>query len=149
MSKNGRVTLHDKEVASGAGIAQFDETDAFAIDPLLLKELKEKGLAHRWINAKKWKDNYGFDPRMWAPYKRESKMTPGYEAYGITDSEGYTRRGDLILAAQSEQVAARRREKIANKNKALQKDHQKVAAEQLRRDLKGQGKVTEGYDEND
>lgn len=149
MSKQGRVTLQDKEAASEASVANFDETDNFAIDPLLRRELKEKGLAHRWINAKKWKDNYGYDPRMWTPFKRESKMTPGYEAYGITDSEGYTRRGDLILAAQSESIAARRREKIASKNKNMQRDQQKMAADQLRSGLKGQGKVIEGYDEND
>ena len=149
MSKQGRPTLQDKEFASGAPVAQFDETDNFAIDPLLKKELHEKKLEYRWINAKKWKDNYGFDPRMWTPYKRESKMTPGYEAYGMTDSEGYTRRGDLILAAQAEHIAAKRKERIANKNKNLSLDHQKQVAEELRRGLKGQGKIIEGYDEND
>lgn len=149
MSKNTRPTLQDKEIASSGGIVQFDETDAFAIDPSLQRELKEKNLAYRWINARRWKDNYGYDARMWAPYKRDSNMSPGFEAFGMVDSEGYTRRGDMILAAQSMEIAGRRKEKIANKNKNLVNDHRKSAVDQLRKELKGAGKVYEGYEENE
>lgn len=147
--KTGKPTLQDKELSTELAISNFDESDHFAIDPLLKQELDEKNMAYRWINAKKWQDNYGYDARMWSPYKRDSKMTPGFEAFGIVDPNGYTRRGDLILAAQPQAVAARRREKIANKNKRLVGDHERAAAEQLRAGLRGKAKVTSGYDEND
>lgn len=149
MSKDKRVSLQDKQDAMEAGITQFDDSDMLALDPSLLKELKDQNLSHRWINAKKWKDNYGFDPRMWAPYKRKSTMAPGYEAFGVVDSEGYTRRGDLILATQKQEVAEKRKAKIASKNKALMGDQSKLAADSLRQDLKGKGRVIEGYDENE
>ena len=150
MSKDKRVSLEDKEAGLSSGLdVAFDETDQLSIDPALKQELKNANMSYRWINAKKWKDNYGFDPRMWAPYKRQSKMPPGYEAFGMVDSEGYTRRGDLILAAQTNAVAQKRKDKIASKNKALAGDQNKKAAQSLRESLQGKARVIEGYEEND
>lgn len=143
-----KTSLKDKQEASEASMVNFDPDDHLAIDPSLLQELQDKGLAHRWINAKKNKDNYGFDSRGWTPYKRDSKPTPGFEAFGNTDAENYTRRGDLVLAAQSTFIAEKRKAKIADRNRRLSGDHQKSAAQSLREAMGGKAKIFVGDEEN-
>ena len=151
-NSKGKLSLKDKELASEMPInPAFDDSDAFAIDPVLKAELDGKGLAHRWINAKTYKDNYGYDRRRWVPYKRESKAPSGYESYGYADPEGFIRRGDLILAAQPQAFADNRKAKIIART-ASQANQNKQAAAELAETLKNSGhraKVYEGYDENE
>lgn len=151
-SAKSKPTLKDKEAASELPVTlDVNGDDAFSIDPALRAELESKGLAHRWINARKFKDNYGYDARRWVPYKRESKMPGGYESFGYADPEGFIRRGDLILAAQPIAIAEARKAKIAARTAALA-GHNKQAAADLKKTMKEAGlnaKVHEGFDENE
>lgn len=152
MSKNGKLTLQDKAEQSAASIGSSIEQDYFYIPPQLLKEIESKNMVCRWINAKKLQENYGFDRRQWTPYKKEgAELTKN--AFGGTDSEGYIRRGDLILAVRSKAVHERNSSQIASKNKNLNKITNKKAAEELRQSFREAGvsgvKVTEGYDDNE
>lgn len=152
MSKS--VTKQQKAEAteSSMGLNGVDFNDRLAIDPALKSELESKNLVWRWTNFKKLKDNHGFDPRMWAPYKRESKPTGGmFEAYGYTDPEGYIRRGDLVLAVQTQEIYNRRKADTDRRRAALN-NNQKVAAKQLNETFAEAGvkaKVYSGYDENE
>ncbi len=121
---------------------------ALDLDPALQKELKEKGLKARWINAIEYKKNYGFNKSRWSPYKRESVVT----ASGLydKDAEGYTRRGDLILATKTVEEHKRQRQML-NQKASLYKGHNAAKAEELRNFTKQAGikaKIIEGYDEN-
>lgn len=147
-----KTPIKNKQTAEKQAIAfsEFDLDDALAIEPTLLAEIKAKGLVHRWINSAKFKNNFGFDARRWAPYKRESK---GSESFGFTDSEGYTRRGDLILAVRSTEINAAHKAKIQRKNSNLAATQSKEAASELRQRMKDAGikgaKIFEGYEENE
>ena len=143
-------TVQEKEISTQNTMedANFDFTDQLAVPPAILQEIKDKNLAHRWVNAAKLAANYGFDSRQWTPYKPEK--TPGGMFSGV-DSEGYIRRGDLILAVQSQQLNAKRRAIIDAKN-ARNKGHNKQAAEMLKEAFKKSGvkaKISEGFDENE
>lgn len=153
MSKNGKPTLQDKAANMSNSIDTALETDYFYVSPEIVREIKSKGMVHRWINAKKLQDNYGFDRRQWKPYKKNEGASVTSNSFGGTDSEGYIRRGDLILAVRPQAVNDRVASEIRRKNGNLQKSQQKVAAEEMRQSLKESGvagiKVHEGYDEND
>lgn len=145
MSKN-RPTVQEKSKLTENSISTAVEADAFSLDAALLQEIAQKGLEHRWVNATKLQANFGHDPRSWMPYRRE---TAGNSVFGGTDSEGYVRRGDLILCVQSKEVSARRKARVEAKN-AANKAHIKQSANQLKESFRQAGikaKITEGYDE--
>lgn len=151
MSKN-KPSLKEKEAMNdhtiSGGMESFD--DQLAVSPNIIKEIEEQGLTYRWINAIKFQDNHGFDSRQWYPYKMKNPINIG----GLTakDSEGYIRRGDLILAVQTNEVAARRKARTEMRRKALNNTVQnREAAKELQKAMRDNGidaKVHEGYDEN-
>jgi hypothetical protein len=151
MTKN-KPSLQEKEQNSHMTIEEtssVDFSDALAIDPELKREIASQGLVCRWINGAKHAANYGFDARMWTPYKRKSEGKSS--AYGYTDSEGFVRRGDLILAVQSTAVFNKRKEIVERRNLANKAAiGSKEAARAIRQKLKESGlsskqvKVLEG-----
>jgi hypothetical protein len=126
----------------------FDFQDKLAVDPSLIKELKNKNLKYRWINAHQLTANYGFDSRMWRPYKAEKSMKSS--VYGQSDSEGYIRRGDLILAVQPNEIFNKRKQIIDQRNLANKAAMgSKEAAKSLRASFKAnniKGKIEEDSD---
>lgn len=147
-----KASIKQKQSSEHLGIdaAEFDPDDQLAIEPELLAEIKEKGHAYRWINASKFKEAYGYDARRWVPYKRESKPTG---AFGFTDPEGYTRRGDLLLATRPNEIHMAHRAKNKRKTDSLAAVQVKSAAESIRKSMQ-EGNVTgakiiEGYDDNE
>jgi hypothetical protein len=148
--------LKAKQVATESSMvsqALLDMEDQLAIDPSLTAELKAKGLAHRWINGVKHKSNFGYDSRSWTPYKREK--TNGLEtisAYGYADSEGFIRRGDLVLAVRPQAIQDAVKTKNINKNNALAGDHKKMSVEQMKQTFRDGGiskssKILDDYDD--
>jgi hypothetical protein len=105
-------------------------------------------MQYRWINAHKLQANYGFDSRGWQPFK--SKVLQAGPFSGL-DSEGFIRRGDLILAVQTNAIASKRKELINQKN-ARNKAYGKDAAAQLKDQFNRAGvkaKISSGFDENE
>lgn len=154
MSKN-KVTLKNKEAAMNVKTSADELSglgDQLAVDPIIKQELKAKNLVFRWINAKKLADNYGFDRRQWQPYKTENYK--GSVGFGHADAEGYIRRGDLILAVQTNEIAARRKALLKMKQESLNNavaTHNKANAQALKKAARDAGidaKVYEGYEEN-
>lgn len=152
MSKN-KPSLKEKEAITStsmtaSGADSFD--DQFFLSPAIKQEIESQGMVYRWINAKIFQDNHGFDRRQWQPFK--SKLASSSGSLGNSDSEGYIRRGDLILAVQSLETATRRRAILDRRKQALNSAVQnKEAARELKRTLSDAGikaKVLEGYDEN-
>lgn len=131
----------------------MDHTDYFFVDAGVKRDIEKQGMVCRWINAKKLQENYGFDRRQWKPYKKATDSIASSNSFGGTDSEGFVRRGDLILAVRPKALQDKYSEQISNKNKSLQKVHQKQAAAEIKQKLQESGtrgiKVLEGYDENE
>lgn len=127
----------------------FDMDNRLLIDPALIEEMERKGLAYRWVNAIKLKENHGFDARQWKPYKREKSEGLENNFFGGTDSEGYTRRADLILCARPrkvhEQVKARNQSKID----ALAGNHRQATREQLQEAARERGIKSRFMDTSD
>lgn len=149
MSKN-RPTVQNKEESTQKSTQELDIdfNDQLAVPKAVIKEIEELGMQHRWINAHKLQANYGFDSRGWQPFK--SKVLQAGPFSGL-DSEGFIRRGDLILAVQSNALAAKRKEVINQKN-ARNKAYGKDAASQLKDQFNRAGiksKISSGFDENE
>lgn len=116
------------------------------VDATLKKELTEKGLAFRWINAKEFQKNFGFHRSGWTPYKR-SAATKVDSLFG-GDVEGYVRRGDLVLAVKTLEEQARHKAGLAYKT-SLYSGLNKKQAQQLAEAARQAGvktKVSEGYE---
>jgi hypothetical protein len=130
--------------------AGFDPNDHMIIDPAIKKEITDRGLKYKWINANKLASNNGFNKKGWKPYKLNSQGKS--VVYGQTDAEGYLRRGDLVLAVMPLQLHARHKAAIDQAN-LLNKaaTGSKEAAKEIKnkfRDNKVKGvRVLEGEEE--
>lgn len=151
LQKGTPVSAKTEAQESSISLTDFD--NQLAVDPKLVAEMEAKGLAHRWINGIKYKNNYGYDARQWQPYKAEKKVGLENNFYGFTDSEGFIRRGDMVLAVRPKAVHEMAKQRNANKINNLKGNPSKKAAEDLKKTMKDAGvdgaKIYEGYDEND
>lgn len=145
-----KVAKQETSLTDGGGAFDFD--DQLAIEPSLKKEILAKGLVFRWINGAKHKANYGYDSRRWTPYKREKTEGLENNSYGFTDSEGFIRRGDLILAVRKKEIHDLSRERIRSKTRNLAGEAKKAVVEQIKAGRKEVGMdddftIHEGYED--
>lgn len=131
-----------------------DNSDIYAISPELQAELDEQGLVGRFINAKKYAENYGQHRSGWRVYKRDmSKLKKGQGSLDFvhgTDPEGYIRRMDLVLAVKSNEEGdkQRKRQRIMT---AMQSDVTEMQAQQMEDTIRRSGlkaDVSKGYNSN-
>lgn len=125
------------------------EPSFFDIPKAIKAELEAKGLVGRWINAKKYQDNYGFHKSGWKAHKTSpnARLAGSLDFGDGIDAEGFIRRGDLVLATKSAEQQARHKATIDKKTAALS-NFTKSAAEEVRKTLGDKGTVIEGYEEN-
>lgn len=90
---------------------------AFEVPEQVKKEIQEAGLVCRWINAKTFKEQFGFHKHHWMPFKSKYMASLAGSIFG-GDPEGYVRRGDLILAAKSKELQDKHRAHIDAQNRA-------------------------------
>jgi hypothetical protein len=151
VQKGTPVSVKTQAQESSISLASMD--DQLAVSPKLIAEIEAKGLVHRWINAVKYKSNYGYDSRQWQPYQVKKNEGVENNFYGFTDSEGYIRRGDLILAVRKKEVNDLVKARNANKIKNLAGTQRKQAKEQIKQSLKSadsdSAKIYDDYDENE
>jgi hypothetical protein len=150
------TSIKAKAQAQTASIeeTQIDFNDQLTIDPELIKEMEAQKLAYRWINGSKFKENYGFDKRRWQPYKRPKSEGLENKSFGYADSEGFIRRGDLILAVRPIAIHEQYKRNLAERNQRLAGNQQKRVTEELKQVLRdggmaGKSEVYDGYEEND
>jgi len=120
------------------------------LDKELEKELKEKGLVARFINAGTLYKNQGYHNAGWIPYKRgcDTMEQSRKDFHMGSDPEGIIRRGDCILAVKSEE-AVEKQKAFLRKKADRYKGFTKQKAQELRqmaRDIGG-ATIHEGYDE--
>jgi len=137
-------------------IAEMNELrasgDIFQVSLELQAELKEKGLAYRFINRKKYIEEHGFHKGGWVAFKRDLKAKPtdSLDFSSGTDAEGYVRRGDQVLAVKP--IAEHEKfKRILKRKKQLYLGQNKLKAEELREMARAAGAdmtVEEGYEED-
>ena len=154
--KDGKIPASAKTQASKASVKANLvnpgdlQINALMLDDELAQELRAKGLTWRFINRKKW-DSDGFHKSYWVPYKRES--TPSSSSVFSAGADGYTRRGDMILAVKTEEAQAVHRARIRQKTSA-QSNTTKIKTDEFRKMMSDAGispkysKVHSGYEEN-
>ena len=114
------------------------------LDNDLKMELKNLDLEARFINFKDYKSK-GFHSQHWKPYKRQSKPQGG--AIYTVDSEGYTVKGDLILAVKPCDWADTQRKQLKQKADKLHSYSQ--ATEDFKSSVRGaRHKVVEGFEDD-
>ena len=126
----------------------------YELAPDLKKELTEKGLEWRFINAVRFKE-MGFHRSHWMPYKRDqgkagSSLTTAEQIFGA-DPEGFVRRGSDILAVKPRAAAQAHRDHLKRLTR-LQESSYKSKGAQIKDAFKEagiKGKVLEGYDEEE
>lgn len=141
-SKKGQVTLNPDSVFSNKLI----------IPEKIKKDLEERGLEARFVDAKKLYENNGYHERDWVPYVMPPDMRTTEFKFG-NDPDGVFRRGTLLLAVKSKEDAAKHREFLRLRAERLNvTNHQKEEADKMRqwaKETRGGVKVLEGYEEND
>lgn len=148
MSKiiKNRVPISEKNKAISTQDVFFNEMQ---LDPQLEAELKSKNLGYRFINATQFRKT-GFHRAKWVPYKRETKGS--IDSVFGTDPEGYTRRGDLILAVKPMSDVERHRALLNQKAKALTGNQVQRRQAQEFRELAAESGVkshiSEGYEDS-
>ena len=151
----GKQPLSSKSETSTDLSWEGDYTDFFAVDPKLRDELVSKGLEFKFIRSKKYLDDGGFHKQGYKPYKRDQSEKKDGNSFELgTDPEGYTRRGDLILAVKPKHLVEKDRAKIAARTKAYNdiatrnaEDREKIA--KIVQDAGGKIGVNSGSDEAD
>lgn len=133
--------------------------NTLGLDPDMVKTLEAKHLAYRFINYKKFVDMGGVNEGYWVPVSRKNLKEWGYDKIGTqdfifgSDTDGYIRRGDLVLAVRSQDLnekhkAYLKQEANARSGRKMQKTH----AEELRDLVKSSGlggNVHEGYEDEE
>lgn len=153
LTKGTPVTAKtNAQEAPVSDIAGIDFEDQLALDPKVIADIKAQKMAYRWINAAKFKANFGYDSRRWQPYKKSGAIENN--SFGYADPEGYIRRGDLILAVRPLSVQNAYKQRNANRIANLAGNAKKAAVEGIKQSFKDAGierdsKVIEGYEENE
>lgn len=152
-NEGGRIPLSEKDALDSSDFSHEDlDYNLLKLDPELVKELKGKGLAYRWINAKKFQAGGNFHQSGWRPYKREQDKPVGAMdfSYGVSP-EGYIQRHDLLLAVKTQSEYSRWQAKI-KRRADIMSGVNRNRADELRQAAKEAGvkmKITEGYEENE
>lgn len=135
-------------------VKDLREDDLFGnmlkLDPDLEKELAEKGLEARFVDAGKLYAANGYHPKGWTVYKRQTASGTMDFKFG-NDPEGIIRRGTMILAVKSKEQAERHREFLRQKAELYNSVVPRMA-EELRRTAKENNVdayVDETYGEDD
>lgn len=153
MSRGSSKQVSKVELAKELAELQ-DNSDLFAIPSELQSELEEGGFVWRFVNARKYAENYGQHRSGWRVYKRDlSKLKKGQGALDFVhgcDPEGYVRRLDMVLAVKSKEEGDKHRRKKQLLT-ALQTDVTEMQANAMEETIKKSGinaKVSKGYDSN-
>lgn len=119
----------------------------FTIPEEIKAEAKAKGLEVKWLNSIHLSRNNGYHRSGWAAFKFEGGKPAGSFGMGV-NAEGFVVRGDMIIGARKLEVGDQFRERIAKRNHKLNQ-FTKSAADELRQQVKGAGRVLEGYENDD
>lgn len=123
---------------------------AFAIPSQILNEIKEKNLAHRWINGTAFKQQFGFHKNRWQPFKSDYVKNLSSGVFG-GDPEGYFRRGDLILAVKPKELQDKHKAYLKDRlesTKGIKTKH-KEALREIAKEHGVRTEIDNSYDEND
>jgi hypothetical protein len=114
--------------------------------------LEAKGYVGRFVSIKTLEAYGGQHPRGWRPYKREQNQSSTDFFFG-KDPDGYTRRGDLVLAVKTKEDVTRHRALLEQEAKALSVSRlSKRRNEEFKQFVKDAGmndyvSVKDGYDD--
>ena len=132
---------HSKSMPWAAtGIDNFQEFDAgsdlnlLKVDPGLGREIHDKNLEYRFIAWYRFVSAGHFHRNGWKPYIRDKTKNQGglNTKFGV-DADGFTKRGDLVLAVKPKVFVELQRERIKAKNRALNpKKHKENQAAELK-----------------
>lgn len=121
------------------------------VDPVLKNYLDKKGFVHRWINAKKYKADGGFNANGWRALRMESIPQDIKSAIGLvfgTSSEGYLTRNDLVLAIRTTEKAEQHRSILKQKADIANGDAKFAENKAALKEALGRaGTVQTGYDD--
>lgn len=152
--KNGKMPISSKgeidELASyrdgvNLGASVLD------VDPVLGAYLKKKGFTFRWVNAKKYKNDGGFNANGWRALKMESIPSEVRTAVGLTfgtSAEGYLTRNDLVLAIRTEEKHAQHKALLKQRADLANGDSKFTEKKEALKEALGRvGTVQTGYDD--
>lgn len=129
--KGGKRSLTDK--VKGAS----DYNDIFGnpltISPELKKEIKDQGLAHRFIDYKRYKEMDGYHSRGWKVYKRKNTSSKNSDEFTHgSNPDGYVRRGTVILAVRPVEINEKHKQVLKNKAELYSRKKRRKNAKDLR-----------------
>lgn len=151
VNKGGKLPVSAKKAADMSDFSDLEQLNLLAIDEGLKKELDDKGLAFRWINAKVYMNGGNFHKSGWTAYRRSASTQPKetHEFQYGTSPEGFIIRHDLLLAVKPKEQQERWKQYLGVKA-ARQSASNDENIKKFKEKAKESGaKVHEGYDDND
>lgn len=125
---------------------EFSFANRLQLDSKIKKDLADKGLDYRFLNAAEFRANGGTHHSHWKPYKPDPKLE------ALVNAEGIIARGDLILGVRPKKVTQAHRAFLAEKN-GRYLGYSKEKAAEMRKDaaragVSDQVKIHEGYEDD-
>ena len=149
--KNGKLPLSAKSKTPVARSLDDLFGNPLSVDPAIAAAVEKMGLVHRWVGYQKLVANGGYHERGWRPLKRsECGNMESIPTFGQSPDD-YFRRGDLVLAVRTKEMAERHRAFLrqeADRGKNIQAKH----ADEIRQGLKAagiDGRIDEGYEDKE
>lgn len=130
--KGGKRPLDSKAPMSSFISHDDVYSNLLSVSDDLKKEIADKGLEYRWVDAKKMINEGNFHRAHWTVYKRD-KVNNDILSWKLgNDPEGIIRRGSVVLAVRPKTQGDRHRTLLAQKAARQSGDLSKVQAETLR-----------------
>lgn len=125
-----------------ADVSGFGERSDFDVDPAIKELMSKKGLALRWLSAKKFKEDHGFNKSGWVPLRQDHLENEDVDMsdnpFGMFNAEGFIVRGTMLLAIRSMKVHKKHQER--NRDAAKRAKEKVVSdAEKLAEKAKKEG----------
>jgi hypothetical protein len=158
LMKDGKKPISQKRKAmdllADTILADDVFSSALSLDPEISRELEDKGLVPRFVDAKKLSEMGGYNDKGWQVYRRDKKpsdtINPSDFKFG-NDPSGIIRRGSLVLAVKTKANADKHR-KFLDQRALQQEQSNKRRGEELKAFARNSGidaVIHEGYEENE
>lgn len=124
--------------------------EASTVPEGVLKYAKENDLAIRWLNPKRKSYTGGVGGNYWRPLKVAKKdfSTMGLDNSFAVDTEGYIRKGDLVLGCRSMEIHKEHRQYLDYNNALQRQAVDRYGVDELKSQASQHGiNVVGGYDE--
>ena len=152
MLKQGRKPIGQRITVADTQEENEIFGNALKIDATLRKELEDKNLECRFVDAKQLYEMGGYHKNGWLPYKRDQSAILSSSGFKFgNDPDRIVRRGSLVLAARTKEYGDKHRRLLRSKADRYAQVTKRSAQELREFATKNNidAQIHEGFEENE